>query len=72
MVRGLWPRTPLVDFAEQLPPEPTARSWPLGKLVLALVTAMVLQAIAFSNLDATARQSLDVLRSEAYALSMSV
>ncbi len=72
VVRGLWPRTPLVDFAEQLPPEPTARSWPLGKLVLALVTAVVLQVIAFSNLDATARQSLDVLRSEAYALSMSV
>ncbi|MEX0676706.1 MAG: hypothetical protein WD063_06495 [Pirellulales bacterium] len=60
------------EAERDLPPQPAARGWPRGRLALALGVAVVLNLMTLANLDAAARQSISALRSDAYALAMSV
>jgi len=51
---------------------PAARTWPRGKLAIALGVAVALHLTTFWNLDLAARQWLAVQRAEAGALALSV
>jgi hypothetical protein len=53
-------------------PAPAAVWWPRGRLALASGAALVLSLMTLANLDAAARTNMNTLRSEAYALAMSV
>lgn len=54
---------------EQIPP---ARSWPRGRLALALVGALVLFAITLSNLDLAVKMQLAEARAEASSLLLAM
>jgi hypothetical protein len=55
--------------AEQVPP---ARSWPRGRLALALAGALVLFAITLSNMDLAVKMQLDEARAEASSLLLAM
>jgi hypothetical protein len=63
---------PALDDEPRPGPTPAARAWPPGRLAVALGVAFALGLMTLANLDQAARESLASLRSEAYALAMSV